>query len=95
MRHQNSVFHPPTKHIPWAAFDDAVSRHGSDRRVRHLRTRDRFPALLYGQLSGAASLRETEDGLASQAARRVPQRRRRRSAAAAATITRPIATCCQ
>ena len=69
MRHQNSVFHQLTKHIPWAAFDAAVSRHGSDRRVRRLRTRDQFLALLYGQLSGAASLREIEDALSSQQAR--------------------------
>ena len=69
MRHQNSVFHQLTKQVPWAAFDAAVSRHGSDRRVRRLRTRDQFLALLYGQLSGAASLREIEDGLASQQAR--------------------------
>jgi len=69
MRHQNSVFHQLTKHIPWSAFEDAVSRHGSDRGVRRLRTRDQFLALLYGQFSGAASLREIEDGLASQAAR--------------------------
>ena len=53
MRHQNSVFHQLTKQVPWAAFDAAVSRHGSDRRVRRLRTRDQFLALLYGQLSGA------------------------------------------
>ena len=69
MRHQNSVFHQLTKQVPWSVFDDAVSRHGSDRRVRRLRTRDQFLALLYGQLSGAASLREIEYGLASQAAR--------------------------
>ena len=37
--------------------------------VRRLRTRDQFLALLYGQFSGAASLREIEYGLASQAAR--------------------------
>ena len=69
MRHRNSVFHQLTKQVPWSAFDGAVSRHGSDRRVRRPRTRDRFLALLYGQLSGAASLREIEYGLASQAAR--------------------------
>ncbi len=69
MRHQNSVFHQLTKHVPWSVFDDAVSRHGSDRRVRRLRTRDQFLALLYGQFSGAASLREIEYGLASQEAR--------------------------
>ena len=69
MRHQNSVFHQLTKQVPWSVFDGAVSRHGSDRRVRRLRTRDQFLALLYGQFSGAASLREIEYGLASQAAR--------------------------
>ena len=69
MRHENSVFHQLTKHIPWTAFDAAVARHGSDCRVRRLRTRDQFLALLYGQLSGASSLRGIEDGLASQAAR--------------------------
>ena len=69
MRHQNSVFHQLTKQVPWAAFDAAVARHGSDRRVRRLRTQDQFLALLYGQLSGAVSLREIEDGLASQQAR--------------------------
>ena len=69
MRHQNSVFHQLTKQVPWSVFDAAVSRHGSDRRVRRLRTRDQFLALLYDQFSGAASLREIEYGLASQAAR--------------------------
>ena len=69
MRHQNSVFHQLTKHIPWSVFDRAVSKHGSDCRVRRLRTRDRFLAVLYGQFSGATSLREIEYGLASQAAR--------------------------
>ena len=58
MRHRNIVFHQLTKHIPWSAFDRAVSTHGSDRRVRRLRTRDQFLALLYGQFSGAASLRD-------------------------------------
>ena len=69
MRHQNSVFHQLTKHIPWAVFDAAVLAHGADRRVRRLRTRDQFLALLYGQVSGASSLREIEDGLASHEAR--------------------------
>ena len=69
MRHENSVFHQLTKHIPWPVFDRAVAAHGSDWRVRRLRTRDQFLALLYGQFSGAASLREIEDGLASHEAR--------------------------
>lgn len=69
MRHQNSVFHQLTKHIPWAVFDRAVAAHGSDYRVRRLRTRDQFLALLYGQFSGASSLREIEDGVRSHEAR--------------------------
>ena len=65
MRHENSVFHQLTKHIPWPVFDAAVRKHGADHRVRRLRTRDQFLALLFGQLSGARSLREIEHGLAS------------------------------
>ena len=69
MRHQNSVFHQLTKHVPWAVFDGAVAAHGADYRVRRLRTRDQFLALLYGQFSGASSLREIEDALRSHEAR--------------------------
>lgn len=69
MRHQNSVFHQLTKHIPWDVFDRSVAFHGADFRVRRLRTRDQFLALLYGQFSGAASLREIEDGLGSHSTR--------------------------
>ena len=69
MRHENSVFHQLTKPIPWGVFDAAVAARGTDRRVRRLRTRDQFLALLYGQFSGAASLREIEDGLRSHEAR--------------------------
>lgn len=69
MQHQNSVFHQLTKHIPWAVFEEAVCAHGADHRVRRLRTHDQFLALLYGQFSGAASLREIEDGLHSHEGR--------------------------
>lgn len=69
MRHENSVFHQLTKQIPWAVFDRAVASHGADRRVRRLRTRDQFLALLYGQFSSAGSLREIVDGLHSHEAR--------------------------
>ena len=60
MRHENSVFHALSKHIPWAMFDRLVDEHGADRRVRRLSTKSQLIALLYGQLSGAASLREIE-----------------------------------
>jgi hypothetical protein len=69
MRHQNSVFHELLKHIPWDVFDRLVGEHGADSRVRRLNTKSQFVALLYGQLSGAASLREIVTGLASHAAR--------------------------
>jgi IS4 transposase len=69
MRHHNSVFHEVSKHIPWAAFDRLVEEHGADRRVRTLSTKDQLMALLYGQLSGAQSLREIEVGLSSHRAR--------------------------
>jgi IS4 transposase len=69
MRHHNSVLHELAKHIPWAVFDRLVDEHGSDRRVRRLSTKSQLIALLYGQLSGAASLREIEGGLASHKVR--------------------------
>ena len=69
MRHHNSVFHSVQKHVPWAEFERLVSRHKADRRVRRLTTKSQFLALLFGQLSGASSLREIEAGLASHASR--------------------------
>ncbi len=69
MRHQNSVLHDLLKRVPWAVFDRLVAAHGADRGVRRLTTKDQFVALLYGQLSGASSLREIIGGLESHAAR--------------------------
>lgn len=69
MRHQNSVFHSVHKHVPWVEFDRLVAAHEADYRVRRLPTRSQFMALLYGQLSGASSLREIAAGLASHAVR--------------------------
>src|SRR3981189_1799308 len=69
MRHQNSVFHSLMKHVPWHRFDSLVEDHGADARVRRLPTKSQLAALLYGQLSGAASLRELVTGLSSHAAR--------------------------
>ena len=67
MRHQNSVFHQITKRIPWATFERLVDEHKSDFRVRRFDSKSQFLALLFGQLSGATSLREIEAGLASHA----------------------------
>ncbi len=69
MRHKNSVFHDLLKHVPWSEFDRLVEEHEADFRVRRLTTKSQFVALLYGQLSGAASLREIVTGLQSHAAR--------------------------
>ena len=69
MRHQNSVFHSITKLIPWRAFKRLVEEHGADARVRRLSTKSQLLALLYGQLSGAESLRDIVGALKSHAPR--------------------------
>lgn len=69
MRHHNSVFHALQKQVPWGVFDRLVEKHQSDHRVRRLSSKSQFLALLFGQLSGAVSLREIEAGLTSQAGR--------------------------
>lgn len=67
MRHQNSVFHALTKRIPWDEFERLVARHGADHRVRRLPAKTHLLALLFGQLSGAESLRAVVAGLDSHA----------------------------
>lgn len=69
MRHQNSVFHDILKQVPWGEFDKLVGEHKADKHVRRLPTKSQFIALLYGQLSGASSLREIVGGLESHAVR--------------------------
>ena len=69
MRHQNTVFHDLLKHLPWQLFTKLVDEHQADRRIRRLNTKTQLIALLYGQLSGATSLREIVAGLTSHQAR--------------------------
>lgn len=69
MRHQNSVFHDVLKQVPWTVFDDLVRAHKADKHIRRLPTKSQFIGLLYGQLSGASSLREIVGGLDSHAVR--------------------------
>lgn len=69
MLHQNSVFHRLLKHVPWNELERAVERHGADRLARTLDSKRHFIALLYGQLSGAMSLREIVTGMASHETR--------------------------
>lgn len=69
MRHHNTVFRDILKLVPWHRFEALVEDHNADARVRRLPTKGQFVALLYGQLSGASSLREIVTGLSSHAAR--------------------------
>ena len=93
MRHQNSVCHGLLKHLPWGEFDRLVAVHGADSRVRRLTTKDQFVALLYGQLSGASSLREIVTGLESHAVRlyHLGAHLARRSTLSDANARRPVA----
>lgn len=69
MLHQNSVLHSLLKHVPWHRLGRSVAKHGADELARKLDTKRHFIALLYGQFSGAASLREIVIGMASQETR--------------------------
>lgn len=69
MRHNNSVLHQVLKLVPWSVFDGLVDEAQADKHVRRLSTKSQFIALLYGQLSGARSLREIEAGLKSHQVR--------------------------
>jgi IS4 transposase len=93
MLHQNSVFHGLLKHIPWHRFDRLVEDHGADARVRRLSTKSQLVALLYGQFSGAASLREIVTGLSSHSVRlyHVGADQVRRSTFSDANAQRPVA----
>ncbi len=69
MLHQNIVFHSVLKHLPWHKLDQSVEKHGADDLSRTLTTKRHLIALLYGQFSGAISLREIVTGLTSHEAK--------------------------
>jgi hypothetical protein len=91
MQHHNSVLHQILKHIPWSDFDRLVEEHRADKHVRRLSTKSQLVAMLYGQLCGAASLREIEAGLKSHQARlyHLGARPARRATLADANALRP------
>jgi hypothetical protein len=97
MQHQNSVMHGLLKHVPWSVFDRLVDQHRADAGVRRLSTKSQFVALLYGQLAGAASLREIETALDSHAGRlyHLGAKDVSRSTLADANAKRPAAVFCQ
>ena len=55
--HRNTVFRDILKLLPWSAFERLVEEHGTDELVRSFTTKRQLLALLFGQLSGAYSLR--------------------------------------
>lgn len=69
MLHQNSVFHSLLKHVPFGRLERSVEKYGADTLSRTLDTKGHLIALLYGQFSGAASLREIVTGMASHETR--------------------------
>lgn len=68
MPHHNTVLHDLVKHLPWRHFEELVERHGGDAGVE-LTSKTHLVALLYGQLTGADSLRAIVEGTHSHAAR--------------------------
>lgn len=93
MPHHNTVLRDILKHVPWGEFEGLVEKHKSDFRVRALSTKDQFVALVYGQLSGASSLRDVVARLESHEARlyHVGARSVRRSTLSDANTQRPSA----
>ena len=69
MRHENSVFHGLLKHVPWHRLDELVEKFGADDLARKLTTKRHLIALLYGQFTGATSLRAIVTGMASHETR--------------------------
>ena len=69
MRRENSVFHSVLNLVSRGMFDRAVAVQAADKHVRRLSTRTQFTALLYGQLSGVASLRALVESFGSHARR--------------------------
>jgi len=69
MLHQNSVFHSLLKLVPWHKLQRSVEKHRADELSRRLTTKRQLIALLYGQFSGATSLREIVAGMASHETR--------------------------
>jgi hypothetical protein len=67
VRHSNTVFHSILANVPWGLFEREVAAHQADKGVRRLSTKTQFTALLYGQLSGALTLRALVQSFASHA----------------------------
>lgn len=93
MPHENTVFHAILKLVPWAVLDEAVARHAAAACARRFSFKDQIVAMLFAQLSGAASLREVVGGLQSHKNRlyHLGVEPARRSSLADANRARPAA----
>ena len=69
MPHTNTVFRDILKRLPWTVFERLVEKRGTDELVRSFTTKRQLLALLFGQLSGAYSLRDIEASMSSHRAR--------------------------
>ena len=67
--HTNTVLRDILKLVPWSEFEKLVKNHGSDELVRSFTTKRQLIGLLYGQLSGASSLRDIETSMRSHQGR--------------------------
>lgn len=65
MRHESTVFASLLKLVPRSTFNALVKKHAMDAGVRGLTTRAQFCAMLFAQLSGAASLRDLVTSLST------------------------------
>jgi transposase len=90
--HQNTVFRQIVSHLPFNELDKLIAEHRADKGVRRLDTKTLVLVLLFAQLSGAKSLRDIEDLLQSQSARRYHAGLRavHRSTLADAAARRPV-----
>ena len=69
MRHQNSVMHGVTRHLPWSDFERLVEELGTDADERGFDSKSHLMAMLFAQFAQAGALRDIEAGMASHAAR--------------------------
>jgi putative transposase len=69
MKKNSTVLGNLLSHLPRSDFERAVAEHDGDLRVRTLRSWDLLRGLIYGQLTGAFSVREIETSLAVHTSR--------------------------
>ena len=65
MKKSTTVLGNLLSHFPRSEFEKSVQELGGDRRVRTLSSFDLLKTLLYGQVTGAFSVREIESSLAA------------------------------